>query len=131
MSDAVARLDQARLPLDAKLGTVQFVIRNGTRIPLHGGPTFSSMNATLIPGVGYTDPIAPSNAYIQIVSFDASGPRAEAILASSQSPEPDSPYYADQTLAYSRKQWARLPFTAEAIAAAAVSPPRVLRLPRR
>lgn len=131
MSDAVARLDQARLPLDAKLGTVQFVIRNGARIPLHGGPTFNSMNATLTPGVGYTDPIAPSNAYIQIVSFDASGPRARAILASSQSAEPDSPYYADQTIAYSRKQWAQLPFTPEAIAAAAVSPPRVLRLPRR
>lgn len=131
MSNAVARLDQAGLPLAAKLGTVQFVIRNGIRIPLHGGPTFSSMQATLVPGVGYTDPIAPSNAYIQIVSFDAAGPRAEAILASSQSPEPDSPYYADQTMAYSRKQWVRLPFSAEAVAAAAVSPPRILRLPRR
>ncbi len=131
LSDAVARLDQAGLPLDAKLATVQFVIRNGVRIPLHGGPAFSSMHGTLAPGVGYTDPIAPSNAYIQIVSFDGSGPRAEAILASAQSPEPDSPYYADQTLAYSRKQWIPLPFTAEAIAAAAVSPPKVLRLPRR
>jgi acyl-homoserine-lactone acylase len=131
MSDAVARLDQAGLPLDAKLGTVQFVIRNGTRIPLHGGPTFNSMHATLVPGVGYTDPIAPSNAYTLIVSFDASGPRAEAILASSQSPEPDSPYYADQTIAYSLKQWAQLPFTAAAVAAAAIGPPRVLRLPQR
>jgi acyl-homoserine-lactone acylase len=128
---AVARLDQAGIPLEARLGDVQFVVRNGRRIPLHGGATYSSLRATLVPGVGYTEPLAPSNSYLQVVSFDDTGPIADAILASSQTPEVESPYHADQTLAYSRKEWTRLPFTPTAIAAAAIGPTRVLRVPRR
>lgn len=128
---AVARLEQANIPLEAKLGEVQFVVRNGQRIPLHGGATYSSLHATLVPGVGYTEPFAPSNAYLQVVAFDDTGPIADAILASSQSPDVGSPYHADQTLAYSRKEWTRLPFTPAEIAAAAIAPPRVLKVPRR
>jgi acyl-homoserine-lactone acylase len=54
---------------------------------------------------------------------------ADAILASSQSPDPDSPFYDDQTWAYSRKEWTRLPFTPAAIKAAAIAPPTELTVP--
>ncbi|NWN23017.1 hypothetical protein GY661_24520, partial [Escherichia coli] len=91
----------------ARLGDVQFVVRDGIRVPLHGGATFSALSATLIPGVGFTDPVNPSNSYIQVVTFDASGPVADAVLASSQSADPASPFFADQTWLYSRKQWLR------------------------
>ncbi|MBS0420056.1 MAG: penicillin acylase family protein [Proteobacteria bacterium] len=131
LAKAVAKLDQASIPLDAKLGDVQFVVRAGDRIPLPGGSTYSALHATLVPKVGYTDPIQPSNSYIQVVTFDAAGPVADAILASSQSPEPQSPFYADQTWAYSRAQWIRLPFSREAIAAAAIAPTVLLRVPAR
>ena len=129
LSAAVERLDQAGIALDAKLGDIQFATRNGEHIPLHGGLTYSALHATLTPHVGYTDPMQPSNSYIQIVTFDTTGPVADAILASSQSPDPKSPFFDDQTWAYSRKQWTRLPFTPEAIKSAAISPPTVLKVP--
>jgi acyl-homoserine-lactone acylase len=122
LARAVDRLDKAEIPLEAKLGEVQFVTRDNVRIPLHGGATYSALHATLTPKIGYTEPMQPSNSYIQVVTFGASGPIADAILASSQSPNPKSEFYADQTWAYSRKQWSRLPFTPEEIAAAAIRP---------
>jgi acyl-homoserine-lactone acylase len=128
---AVSRLDDAQIPLEAKLGDVQFVVRKDARIPLSGGATYSALHATLVPKLGYSEPIQPSNSYIQVVTFDATGPVADAILASSQTPDPDSPFYDDQTWAYSRHQWVRLPFTREAIEAAAIGPATVLPVPSR
>jgi acyl-homoserine-lactone acylase len=122
LARAVERLDKAEIPLEAKLADVQFVIRDNVRIPLHGGATYSALRATLTPKIGYTEPMQPSNSYIQVVTFAPSGPIADAILASSQSPNPKSEFYADQTWTYSRKQWTRLPFTREEIAAAAIRP---------
>jgi acyl-homoserine-lactone acylase len=129
LSAAVERLDKAGIALDAKLGDIQFATRKGIHIPLHGGATYSAIHATLTPHVGYSDPMAPSNSYIQVVTFDATGPVADAILTSSQTPDPESPFFDDQTWAYSRKQWTRLPFTPEAIKAAAIAPPTVLNVP--
>jgi acyl-homoserine-lactone acylase len=131
LARAVSRLDEAQIPLDAKLGDVQFVVRKDARIPLSGGATYSALHATLVPKLGYTEPMQPSNSYIQVVTFDATGPVADAILASSQSPDPDSPFYDDQTWAYSRHQWVRLPFTRQAIEAAALGPATVLPVPSR
>jgi len=131
LARAVEKLDAASIPLEATLGEVQFVVRGADRIPLHGGSTYSALHATLVPKIGFTDPIQPSNSYIQVVTFDAAGPVADAILASSQSPDPQSPFYADQTWAYSRRQWIRLPFSREAIAAAVIAPTVVLQVPAR
>lgn len=128
---AVEKLDKAGIALDARLGDVQFVERNGVRIPLPGGATYNALRATLKPGVGYTDPMEPSASYIQVVTFDGNGPVADAILASSQTPNPKSPFHADQTKLYSRGEWVRLPFTDAAIAAAAIRPVQVLAVPSR
>ena len=128
LAEASARLDRAGIPIDAPLGQVQFVERNGRRIPLHGGPTMTSYNAmdvALIPKAGYTNPTAATS-YVQVVSFGPKGPEADAILANSQSSDPASPFYADQTEMYSKKLWLTLPFTADAVAAHAIAPPLVL-----
>jgi acyl-homoserine-lactone acylase len=60
------------------------------------------------------------------VSFGPKGPEADAILANSQSSDPASPFYVDQTEMYSKKVWLTLPFTADAVAAQAIAPPLVL-----
>jgi len=44
-------------------------------------------------------------------------PVAQGMLTYSQSTDPASPWYADQTLVYSRKEWPKLPFTQERIKA--------------
>jgi acyl-homoserine-lactone acylase len=107
------------------------VVRRDARIPLSGGATYSALHATLVPKLGYTEPMQPSNSYIQVVTFDATGPVADAILASSQTPDPDSPFSDDQTWVYSRHQWVRLPFTRQAIEAAAIGKATVLPVPSR
>ena len=60
------------------------------------------------------------SSYIQIVGFDEDGPVADAILSYSQSTNPASPHYADQTRNYAAKTWHRLPFSDEEIAAAKI-----------
>ena len=45
------------------------------------------------------------------------GPVAQGMLTYGQSTDPASPWYADQTLVYSRKEWPLLPFTQERIRA--------------
>ena len=105
---AARRIEEAGLALDARLKDIQFAVRGGQRLPLPGGDTFSHMALTLQPNIGYTDPVNPSNTYIQVVTFDSAGPVADAILATSQSPDEDSPYYKDQTQMYSRGEWVRL-----------------------
>ena len=98
---------------------MQVAPRNGERIAIHGGPgTAGVLNvqyAKPIPG-GVTP--VHGTSYIQIVGFDEDGPVADAILSYSESTNPNSPHYADQTEAYSVKAWNRLPFSPEEIAAA-------------
>ncbi|HSF78161.1 MAG TPA: penicillin acylase family protein, partial [Steroidobacteraceae bacterium] len=98
----------------APWGTVQFDVRNGEPIPIHGGSGGSGVyNAispgSLIPGVGYT-PIFAGSSYIQAVSFTPQGPDARAIVTYSQSTDPENPHYADMTRLFSQSGWVKLPF---------------------
>jgi acyl-homoserine-lactone acylase len=48
------------------------------------------------------------------------------LLSYSQSTDPQSPHFGDQTRAYSAKRWHRLPFTAAEIAADDTGTPLVI-----
>jgi acyl-homoserine-lactone acylase len=117
--EAASEIEGRGIALDAPWGEVQFAPRNGTRIAIHGG----SGDAGIL-NVQYADRIeggvtpVHGTSYIQIVGFDEDGPVADAILSYSQSTNPASPHYADQTEAYAIKAWNRLPFSAEEIEAA-------------
>mgnify|MGYP001820648953 CR=1 FL=1 len=113
-------LDAGILP-DQPWGEVQFAERNGSRIPVPGGPgrhgMFSYINTGFTEGKGYT-PIVHGNSYVQVVTWNDDGtPDARGILTYSQSPEADSPHYYDQTELYARGEWLQLPFTEEQIQA--------------
>ena len=121
LAAAQQRLVDADIELDLPWGDVQFAERNGTRIPVPGGPgrhgMFSYINTDFTNGKGYT-PIVHGNSYIQVVTWDDDGvPDARGILTYSQSPEADSPHYYDQTELYARGEWLQLPFTDEEILA--------------
>lgn len=121
LANAQAKLLDADIGLDAAWGDVQFAERNGTRIPVPGGPgrhgMFSFINTAFTNGKGYT-PIRHGNSYIQVITWDEDGtPDARGILTYSQSPESDSPHYSDQTELYSNGEWIDLPFTEEEILA--------------
>ena len=113
---------------DARWGAVQFAVRGGEHIPIHGGDgQLGILNVQMSRAeAGGLVPYHGSS-YIQVVSFDDDGPVADAVLSYSQSTDPASPHFADQTRLYSQKRWVRLPFTPAAIAAEAQGGARTIR----
>ncbi|URM92425.1 penicillin acylase family protein [Streptomyces sp. MRC013] len=106
---AVAELRAAGIPLDAPLGEHQFVVRDGRRIPVHGGTGTGVWNMTVpvwnAAGGGYTE-VRHGTSHVQAVGWDDGRcPVARTLLAYSQSSDPGSPHHADQTLLYSQERW--------------------------
>jgi acyl-homoserine-lactone acylase len=103
------------IPLDRPWGQVQFDLRNGQAIPIHGGSGVSGVYNAIttatnpVRGVGYT-PILAGSSYIQAVTFTPRGPDARAIVTYSQSTDPANPHFADMTRLYSNYGWVRMPF---------------------
>jgi acyl-homoserine-lactone acylase len=121
LADAQTVLRDAAIPLDAPWGEIQFARRNGDKIPIPGAPGSSGMFSYIISRLskdeGYT-PIIAGNSYIQVISWDKDGKlQAQGMLAYSQSPEPESPHYADLTMLYSGGKWIDFPFTEDEILA--------------
>ncbi|MEQ4303325.1 penicillin acylase family protein [Plantactinospora sp. B6F1] len=118
LADAVQRL--AGIPLDAPLGAVQTEPRGAERIPIHGGPgssgIFNAINTGLVAGVGYPK-VTYGASFVMAVEFGRNGPSGRQILTYSQSANPNSRYYADQTRLYSRKGWDTVKYTEAQISA--------------
>ena len=118
LAGAAGKLSAEKIALDARWGDVQFAVRGDQHIPIHGADgMLGVLNVQIsdqVPGG-----IIPrhGSSYVQVVSFDGNGPVADAVLSYSQSTNPASPYYADQTRLYSVKGWHRLPFSPKEIAA--------------
>ncbi len=122
LKGAADKLQSLGVSFDGRLGDYQVEPRNGVRIPLHGGNgnqegTYGSL--TMRSGLTAQGYVGAhwGQSYIQTVTFDEQGPVAQAMLTYGQSTDPRSPWYADQTMAYSRKEWPSLPFTPEKIRA--------------
>ncbi len=125
LNKAVDKLNDLRIPLDARLGDVQRETRNGERIPIHGGAgpegVFNVITVeNLESELGWTS-IRHGSSFIMAVEFTPQGPRSEGILTYSQSVNPNSPFYSDQTKLYSRKGWDELRFTEAAVEAGTLS----------
>ena len=126
--DALADFRAAHVPFDVPLGAVQYVVRNGAHIPIPGGPgdpdgefNVYTPSADILTHPG-GDPGFGSS-YIQAVTWvKGSGcPVARTMLTYSESTNPDSPHYADQTALYSHKGWVDAPYCGAAVRAQAVS----------
>ncbi|MFF8278391.1 penicillin acylase family protein [Streptomyces lateritius] len=110
LTDAVAELRTAGIPLDAPLGAHQFVVRGDRRIPVSGGTealgiwnkTEPVWNAA---GGGYTE-VAHGTSHVQAVGWDGSRcPVARTLLTYSQSSNARSPHFSDQTELYAQERW--------------------------
>ena len=118
LADAVELLTAKGVALDAPWGEVQYAVRGDRKIPVHGGEGNDGvLNAQQSAWVGSGLVPFHGSSYIQVVTFDAKGPVAQAILTYDQSTDPASSHYADQTLLHANKGWVRLPFSAAEIAA--------------
>jgi acyl-homoserine-lactone acylase len=123
LGDAIDDLRTAKIPLDAPLGSVQYVTRDGERIAIHGGPhgdgVFNVITNSFVRGQDHLDEPVHGSSYIQVVTWDKRGcPDPSTILTYSQSTDPSSPHFADQTRLFSAHGWNQPPFCADDLEAA-------------
>ena len=109
--DALNDLAGAHIAVDDPLGKWQIDLRpDGTATPYHGGPgtlgVFNAVNVGWSASRGYIGQLPHGSSFIQVVAFDGDGcPDARTLLTYSQSPNPNSPHYADQTQLFSQSRW--------------------------
>lgn len=134
LEEAAAVIRKAGFALDARLGELQRKQTVHGLTPVHGGDEFEGVLnkvQTLATGglgaSGYAVDYGAS--YVQTVGFDANGPVAHGLLTYGQSSVVGSPHDGDQLSVYARKQWPRLPFSADEVARERLGPPLVLSLP--
>lgn len=113
MAAAVQEASHAGFSPDMNWGDIQVASKGGRVIPIHGGSgalgVYNVIRST--PSAGSRREVISGSSYIQIVSFEPNGPRAETVLTFSESFDPESPYSVDQTELFSRKEWVRVPFS--------------------
>jgi acyl-homoserine-lactone acylase len=130
LSDAVADLQAAGIPLDAPLRRWQYDRRAGKRIPIHGGPgtlgLFNAIGSTWTAGEGYSN-VPHGSSFIAAMQFRKRGCPARALtfVSYSESENPRSPHSTDYTRAFSRERWNRVPFCAAEVRRAALERYRV------
>jgi acyl-homoserine-lactone acylase len=115
-----------KIPLDARLGDLQYANKPGPRIPIHGGHHLEGVmnmmhgghsQSTLEPVDAPTPvkgsrwltekgyPVNHGSSFLMALEFTKQGPRAKAFLTYSESGDPESPHFRDQGELFSRKQW--------------------------
>ncbi|KUM73239.1 penicillin acylase family protein [Streptomyces curacoi] len=115
LADTVAELRAAGIALDSRLGEHQFVERNGQRIPVPGGTEGLGVWNKIEPvwdqaRGGYRE-VSMGSSHIQAVGWDGSRcPVARTLLTYSQSSNPGSPHYRDQTRLFSQEKWVKFRF---------------------
>ncbi|MFF1720678.1 penicillin acylase family protein [Streptomyces sviceus] len=110
LADTVTELRAAGIALNSRLGEHQFVVRNGKRIAVPGGTESLGVWNKVEPvwdpaGGGYTE-VTTGSSYIQAVGWDGGRcPVARTLLTYSQSSNPGSPHFSDQTRLFSARKW--------------------------
>lgn len=140
LGKAVRNLASAGVPLSAPLKQLQRAPRGSVEIGVHGGFAKegianvvgynAGLNSTLLPKVSRPETIDGTagltergyvinygSSFVMAVEFGPEGPHGEAFLTYSQSEDPRSPHFRDQTELFSRKQWRPLLFREADIAA--------------
>jgi acyl-homoserine-lactone acylase len=135
LAKAVKVLQGQKIALNTPLGELQYADKAGKRMPVHGGDGFTdglmnmqrnSRNGTTLEPMdepkavsrsltekGY--PVVHGSSFLMALEFTEKGPRAKAFLTYSQSGDPKSPHFTDQTELFARKQWRPVLFDASAV----------------
>jgi acyl-homoserine-lactone acylase len=137
MAQAVLNMRRAKVALNAPLGSVQYAQKGSLRIPVPGsgqntgilnivdfvypGLTLEQppVNGLPVPGSDLTSAgyvVDDGTSFLLAVGFTAHGPVARAILTFSESGNPASPHYADQTRLFGGGRLLPVLFSARAIA---------------
>ncbi len=139
LAGASLRLAKAGIAVDATLGQTQYTKKGDKRIPIHGGGRPEGVTNLIDYDVLMTYLEAPMSrgevineltglttegyvvnygtSFIMTLQYTDDGPNATAFLTYSQSSNPESEHYADQTAEFSGKRWRSIPWTDEDIRA--------------
>lgn len=119
MRVSLEKVMAAGLPASSQWRDVQVASSGDHRIPIHGGPAELGIYNAIqsVPAKNGQREVVSGTSYLQVVTFDGNGPKAQGLLAFSLSSDPASPYSVDQTQAFSKRQWSVLPFTEQQIKA--------------
>jgi acyl-homoserine-lactone acylase len=122
LGDAISDLDKAHLPLGVPVDKVQGIVRNGHFIPIQGGEAdpngeFNAIYAAWTGGKRGEGDINEGSSFVQVVTWQGHNPCpvARTILTYSESSDPTSPHYDDQTKMFSKKHWVHDRFCTSAI----------------
>ncbi|HEV7761232.1 MAG TPA: penicillin acylase family protein, partial [Acidimicrobiales bacterium] len=145
LARAVQVLDAAGVPVDTTLGDAQFALRDGEKVPIHGGDAFDGTTNVVGYGRGWTildpelaelrpeDAVPGSGSPLQTVDGDAGylvdngtsfmlalsytddGPKAEAFLTYGDTEDRSSDLYTEATQRFSAKDWRAVAFTEEQV----------------
>ena len=126
LAAAVSSMQARGIPLDASTGEVQRAPQAGAA-PLPGcsdsGECFAAIGG-IFPTPSSTQTQVTGGTSIVMFTELQTGhdPLSKALLAYSQSEDPTSPYYEDQTQRLSKNEWITLPWTPASVAEAAIGP---------
>jgi acyl-homoserine-lactone acylase len=120
--DALVEMKADGLPFNVALGKVQYVVRHGKHVALPGGPGDPDGEFNAI----YQDVFTPANrgqepsigsSYIQVVTWHSAHgcPDVHTILTYSESANPKSRWYDDQTKLFSQRKWETEDFCTKAV----------------
>ena len=120
LGGAVDRLIDGGIPIDRSWGEMHYRWNadRTEQIPIHGGSgMFNNISANFVQDEGWSN-IRAGNSYVQTVTWDETDcPDAYAVLTYSQSSDPASPHYDDQTRIWSNKVWNDMPYCPDDIEA--------------
>ena len=139
LARAMLIMQSRGLAPDVRLGDVQYADKAGRRIPIHGGDgaydgvlnmQHNARNTTTLEPMdnpaqvkgsrfltekGY--PVVHGSSFLMALEFTDQGPHAKAFLTYSQSGDPASEHFTDQTELFAKKQWRPILFAEKDIAA--------------
>ena len=146
LAEAVVMMVEAGVPLDTPLGKHQRGHRMNETFPIHGGNRREGIANLQVSATRYSNPtetpiytgsdtfvvdseslsetgynVVHGSSFIMTLVYTNEGPEAQAILSYSQSGNPDSDYFSDQTALYRDKEWRDILFSPEDIARDALS----------
>ena len=92
---------------------------NPTETPIYTGSDVFVTDSESLSETGYN--VVHGSSFIMTLAYTDEGPEAQAILSYSQSGDPDSEYFSDQTALYRDKMWRDILFEPTDIAREAIS----------
>lgn len=126
LAAAVSSMQGRGIPLDADTGEVQHAPQAGAA-PMpgcsDGGECFAANGGVFPTPTSKTTEVTGGTSLVMFTELQAGqDPLSKALLAYSQSEDPTSPYYEDQTQRLSKNEWITLPWTPESVSEDAIGP---------